>query len=163
MSTVVVSRRQKFNWKAFLFFVGLTLVVGALSGLLGGAMEGFQGLAKPPLTPPPIVFPIVWGVLYLLIGIAAYLVWNSGDLDRGASLRLYLLQLLVNALWPLLFFRLQWRLAAFFWILLLIALVSLTLTGFTYIRKAAGRLLVPYLLWILFAAYLNLGFYLMNL
>lgn len=163
MSTVVVSRRQKFNWKALPLFCGIDVGCRSLKRAARRRNGGLSGISEAASHPPPIVFPIVWGVLYLLMGIAAYLVWNSGDLDRGASLRLYLLQLLVNALWPLLFFRLQWRLAAFFWILLLIALVSLTLTGFTYIRKAAGRLLVPYLLWILFAAYLNLGFYLMNL
>lgn len=97
------------------------------------------------------------------MGIAAYLVWSSGDLDRGASLRMYILQLLVNVLWPLFFFRLQWRLFAFFWLLLLLAALSLTMAGFRYIRKSAYWLLVPYFLWVLFAGYLNLGIYLLNM
>ena len=97
MSTVVISRRQRFDWKAALFFIGFTLLLGALGGLLGGAsgFKSFEALQKPPLTPPAAVFPIVWSALYLLMGIAAYLVWSSGDLDRGASLRMYFLQLLV--------------------------------------------------------------------
>ena len=158
MSTVVISRRQRFDWKAALFFIGFTLLLGALGGLLGGAsgFKSFEALQKPPLTPPAAVFPIVWSALYLLMGIAAYLVWSSGDLDRGASLRMYFLQLLVNILWPLFFFRLQWRLFAFFWLLLLLA-------GFRYIRKSSYWLLVPYFLWVLFAGYLNLGIYLLNM
>lgn len=165
MSTVVISRRQRFDWKAALFFIGFTLLLGALGGLLGGAsgFKSFEVLQKPPLTPPAAVFPIVWSALYLLMGIAAYLVWSSGDLDRGASLRMYFLQLLVNILWPLFFFRLQWRLFAFFWLLLLLALLSLTMAGFRYIRKSSYWLLVPYFLWVLFAGYLNLGIYLLNM
>ena len=165
MSTVVISRRQRFDWKAALFFIGFTLLLGALGGLLGGAsgFKSFEALQKPPLTPPAAVFPIVWSALYLLMGIAAYLVWSSGDLDRGASLRMYFLQLLVNILWPLFFFRLQWRLFAFFWLLLLLALLSLTMAGFRYIRKSSYWLLVPYFLWVLFAGYLNLGIYLLNM
>lgn len=80
---------------------------------------------------------------------AAYLVFNTDDIDRGAPLRMYLLQLLVNVLWPVFFFRLEWRLFSFFWLLLLIALVTLTMTGFKYIRPAAYYLMLPYLLWCL--------------
>lgn len=162
MSTVVASRRHKFDLKALVLFIGSTLLIGFLGGLLGGN-GGFEQLAKPPLTPPAAVFPIVWTVLYVMMGLAAYLIWNSGDLDRVACLRMYYAQLLVNALWPLLFFRLQWRLAAFFWILLLLALLTLTMSGFAYIRKAAYWLLVPAFLWTLFAGYLNLGIYLLNI
>lgn len=160
MSTAT-TRKRAFDIKAFLFFEGLTLVFGMLGGFLGGT-SGFEGLTKPPLTPPAWVFPVVWTVLYLLMGLAAYLVWNSDDVDRAPPLRMYLLQLLVNSLWTFFFFRLQWRFFAFFWLLLLIALVTLTMTGFKYIRKAAYRLMLPYFFWLLFAAYLNLGFYLLN-
>lgn len=156
---------RKFDLKAFAFFELVTLAAGALGGLLGGMFTGqmsFDQLVKPPLTPPGWVFPVVWTVLYSLMGLAAYLVYNSNDIDRAAPLRMYFLQLAVNILWPLFFFRLEWRLFAFFWLLLLIALVTLTMTGFKHIRPAAYYLLIPYLLWILFAAYLNLAFYLLN-
>ena len=96
------------------------------------------------------------------MAIAAYLVYTSRDIDRGAPLRLYLLQVIVNALWPLFFFRLEWRLFAFVWILLLIALVVLTMVGFKPISNTAFWLMVPYLVWLLFAAYLNFSFYLLN-
>lgn len=150
-SGAVFYRLHTFAW-------GPRRAAGGRSGF-----KSFEALQKPPLTPPAAVFPIVWSALYLLMGIAAYLVWSSGDLDRGASLRMYFLQLLVNILWPLFFFRLQWRLFAFFWLLLLLALLSLTMAGFRYIRKSAYWLLVPYFLWVLFAGYLNLGIYLLNM
>ena len=149
----------------YIVYPAVAVGVGALSGLITrqSVKEVFPLLEKPPLSPPAAVFPIVWSALYLLMGIAAYLVWSSGDLDRGASLRMYFLQLLVNILWPLFFFRLQWRLFAFFWLLLLLALLSLTMAGFRYIRKSSYWLLVPYCLWVLFAGYLNLGIYLLNM
>ncbi|HIW73016.1 MAG TPA: tryptophan-rich sensory protein [Firmicutes bacterium] len=153
--------RNPFELRAFLFFEALTLAAGAVGGLLGG-ISGFGSLVKPPLTPPAIVFPVVWTILYLMMGFAAYLVWNANDVDGGRVLRMFLLQLLVNMLWPFFFFRLGWRLFAFFWLLLLIALVTLTMSGFRYISRPAFYLMIPYLLWTLFAAYLNLGFYLLN-
>lgn len=156
-----MNKPTTFRLGAFLFWVGLTLLLGILGGLLGSA-EGYDTLVKPPLSPPGIVFPIVWTVLYTLMGISAYLIWNSGDLDRGPALRLYLLQLIVNVLWPLLFFRLEWRLFSFFWIIALILLVILMLAAFYAIRKTAAYLNIPYLIWLLFAAYLNLGFYIVN-
>ena len=159
------SSSRKFDLKAFAFFVLLTLAAGFLGGALGGMLNGgmsFDELVKPPLTPPAWVFPVVWSILYVLMGITAYLVYHSDDLDRSAPLRMYLLQLIVNILWPLFFFRLEWRLFAFFWLLLLIALVTLTMVGFKHISLAAYYLMIPYLLWILFAAYLNLAFYLLN-
>ena len=155
-------RRRAFDLKAFLFFEGVTLLLGMLGGFLGGT-SAFETLRKPPLTPPAIVFPIVWTILYLLMGFAAYLVWNTDDIARAPPLRMYFLQLVVNVLWPVIFFRLQWRLFAFFWLLLLLALLSLTMAGFRYIRKSSYWLLVPYFLWVLFAGYLNLGIYLLNM
>ena len=160
---VAAGRRDRaFHLGALLFFEILTLGVGMLGGLLGG-MSGFDTLRHPPLTPPGWVFPVVWTVLYLLMGLAAYLIWNTYDIDGPRVLRLYLAQLAVNALWPLFFFRLGWRLFAFFWLLLLLALLSLTMAGFRYIRKSSYWLLVPYFLWVLFAGYLNLGIYLLNM
>lgn len=153
--------KQKFDFRAFAFFEILTLGAGLLSGFLSGT-SGFDQLIKPPLTPPAFVFPLVWTALYALMAFAAYLVYNTDDIDRGAPLRMYLLQLLVNVLWPVFFFRLEWRLFSFFWLLLLIALVTLTMTGFKHIRPTAYYLMIPYLLWCLYAAYLNLAFYLLN-
>ncbi len=153
--------RPKIDWKVLLFFVLYTFVLAGIGTLLGGGFD-IESLNQPPLAPPAWLFPVVWTVLYALMAIAAYLVFVSNDLDRGPSLRLYLLQVIVNALWPLLFFRLEWRLFAFFWLLLLIVLVVLTMIGFRRINRTAFRLMIPYLLWLAFAAYLNFGFYLLN-
>lgn len=153
---------RKINWKALIFFLVFTLGLGGgVGALLGGNMD-LDALQKPPFTPPAWVFPVVWSILYVLMAIAAYLVYVSEDLDRGAALRLYVIQLTVNALWPLFFFRLEWRMFAFFWLLLLLALVLLTALRFRPIREASFWLLVPYVLWLLLAGYLNFGFYVLN-
>lgn len=153
--------RPKIDWKVLLFFLVYTFVLAGIGVLLGGGFD-LESLNKPPLAPPAWLFPVVWTILYTLMAIAAYLVFVSNDLDRGPSLRLYLLQVVINALWPLFFFRLEWRLFAFFWLLLLIAVVVLTMVGFRKINRTAFRLMIPYLIWLLFAAYLNIGFYLLN-
>lgn len=153
---------KKFSVGAFVFFVGITLLAGGIGALLGGDFSVIQALQPPPLAPPSWLFFPVWTVLYIAMGIAAYLIWKTGDIDRNASLRVYFLQLAINLLWPLFFFRLQWRLFAFFWILLLIALVAYTIKRFSAHSTAAAWLLLPYFVWLLFAAYLNLGYYVLN-
>lgn len=155
-------RRYALHPGALAAFVLGTLAASALSRFLGGN-SSFEGLVKSPLTPPGWVFPVVWAILYIAMGVAAYLIWNTKDPATPAALRAYYWQLGVNVLWTFFFFRLQWRLFAFFWLLLLIALVSWTMKKFRPINQAAYWLMLPYLLWILFAAYLNLGFYLNNL
>lgn len=152
--------RRKIEWKPLLFFLLYTFVLAGLGAWLGSPTT--EGLVKPPLAPPDWLFPIVWTILYALMAIAAYLVFVSNDMDRGQPLRLYLLQVIVNVLWPAIFFRLEWRLFAFFWLLLLLALVVLTAVGFRPISRTAFRLMLPYIAWLLFAGYLNLGFYLLN-
>ena len=140
----------------------IALLAGAIGGLIGGTAGFDDVLIKPPLTPPGWGFPGVWTVLYVLMGIAAWMIGKSEDGDAASSLRLYRIQLIVNVLWPLLFFRLSLRLLALLWLLSLIALIVLTIRRFYAIRPTAAFLLLPYLAWCLFAAYLNLGFYLLN-
>lgn len=152
--------QQKIQWKPLLFFVLYTYILAGLGTLLGQANT--DGLVKPPLTPPDWLFPVVWTLLYTAMAVAAYLVSISNDIDRGRPLRLYLLQVIVNVLWPFFFFRLEWRLFAFLWLLLLLALVLLTARGFRPISKTAFRLLLPYIVWLVFAGYLNIGFYILN-
>ena len=151
--------------RPFIGFSALALLVGGLSSVITqGEMEAFAALRQPPLSPPGWVFPVVWTILYVLMGLASYLVW---DADAAAprkkrALSLYAAQLAVNALWPLLFFRLGQYLLAFFWLLLLAVLVWACSVLFRYISRRAGALLTPYLIWLAFAAYLNLGVYLLN-
>ena len=153
--------RKTINWKVLLFFLVYTFAFAGIGALLGGGFD-LQSLTQPPLAPPAWLFPIVWTILYTLMAIAAYRVFVSEEAARGTALRTYLLQVIINAVWPLLFFRLEWRLFAFFWLILLIAAVALTMARFRPIDRPAFWLLVPYLAWITFAAYLNLAYYLVN-
>ena len=158
--------KKPFRLGVYLGFLGVTLLAGFIGAWLGGFIGGssalYESLVEPPLAPPAILFPIIWPILYVLMASAAYLAWAANPGERSPALRWYAVQLVINMLWPLLFFRLGWFLVAFFWLLLLIAAVALTMVGFRYLSKTAYWLMVPYLLWLLFAAYLNLGTYLLN-
>ena len=143
----------------------LPLCVGALSAAITGDIRAeFAQLNKPPLTPPGSVFPIVWTLLYLLMGFASYLILISGRPKSAvrSALQAYALQLLVNFLWPIFFFRLQLYLFSFFWLIFLCLLIFLTLLRFYHTARPAAALLLPYLLWTLFAGYLNIGIFLLN-
>ena len=153
---------MKINLKKLLIMLAIPLSVGGLSALISGGMSGYQNLVKPPLSPPGWLFPVVWTILYLLMGYAAYRVATSRSADRSQALGTYWLQLGFNALWTFFFFRLEWRLFAFFWLLALIVLIVLTIMKFQAIDVIAERLLYPYLAWCGFDAYLNLAFYLVN-
>ena len=141
----------------------IALGTGGLSALLTrDAMERYGELEQPPLSPPGWVFPLVWSALFVLMGIAAYLVWMRDSTGRNGALALYALQLALNFVWPLLFFNLQNYALAFFWLLLLWLFLLVTTLRFFKETPAAGWLLVPYLLWVTFAAYLNGGVWLLN-
>lgn len=155
---------MKGSIKKLLLCLGVPLAVGGLSALISGNMAGYRELIRPPLSPPGWVFPVVWTVLYLLMGWASFRVSeaNAPKDAKRQSLGIYGLQLLVNLLWSPVFFRLELRLAAFVILLVLWLLVCLTIHRFSAIDEKAGDLLLPYLLWITFAGYLNLGAYILN-
>ena len=139
----------------------ISLGVGGLSALVtGGSMDTYMSLVKPPLAPPSILFPIVWAILFILMGISSYMVYESGD-DNG-SLKTYLLQLGINFVWPILFFVLKNMLLSLIWIILLDIVVIIMIRKFYKVNKTAAYLQIPYLIWILFATYLNFGFYILN-
>ena len=149
--------------KPLLLSLLVTLGAGGLAGLLTrGSMERYGRLHQPPLSPPGWVFPLVWGGLYILMAIAAYLVWMRDSTGRNGALALYGAQLVLNFVWPLLFFNLGNYALAFFWLLALWLLVLLTTVRFFKESPGAGWLLVPYLLWTAFAGYLNAGVWLLN-
>ncbi len=152
------------NWKKLLGYLALPLGVGALSSLVSGGMELYGQLENPPLSPPGWVFPIVWTLLYLLMGYSAYRISEANDdpAKIQAALRSYYLQLAVNFLWSPVFFGLQWYLAAVFVLVVLIALLLRTIRQFAAIDSLSESLLIPYILWCLFALYLNFGVYLLN-
>ena len=156
---------MKIDWKKLLICLAIPLAVGGLAALLtGGGMGEYGVMNQPPLSPPGWLFPVVWTILYLLMGYASYRVLTSGaDANQiRRALTLYGVQLAVNFLWPLVFFGLDWYLAAFVVLIVLWVLIYLTMRAFSEIDDWAGNLLLPYILWVTFAAYLNLGVYLLN-
>ena len=153
----------KRNWKTFAFFIAVPLAAGALSAFLSReGMEAFESLQKPSLSPPAAAFPIVWTILYILLGYSAALIWLSRDSERGDALFVFGAQLFVNFWWSIFFFRWQIRGYAFFWLLLLIELVIWMINAFRKIRPLAGKLNIPYLLWLCLAAWLNAAVWIMN-
>lgn len=155
----------KQNWKTYLFWIALSEGIGALSGWLSrdGTELFSQAAVQPPLSPPAIVFPIVWGVLYALMGISAARIWLSPpSQDRSNGLNLFIAQLVVNFFWSLIFFNAQAYGFAFLWLLLLWALVLAMILTFRKADPPAAYLQIPYLLWLTFAAYLNLGIWFLN-
>lgn len=152
-------------WKVYGFWIVLSEAVGALSGWLtrDGTQSFGQTVVQPPLSPPAIVFPIVWGILYALMGISAariYLAEPSKARSRG--LNLFIAQLAVNFLWSPIFFNAQAYGFAFFWLLLLWVLVLWMIITFYKVDKPAAYLQLPYLFWLTFAAYLNAGVWYLN-
>lgn len=156
---------MKINWRRLIKCIAIPLLVGVVAGLLTrSSMETFGKLQQPPFSPPGWLFPVVWTILYILMGIASYLVLESGKSQEEIqkAMNVYFYQLVVNFLWPIFFFSLGWYLFAFVWLLLLWVLVWITFLRFFSISKAAGYLLIPYLLWLTFAGYLNLGIWYLN-
>ncbi len=151
--------------KTLLIFISIPLLVGIVAGLLTrDSMEAFGQLNKPPLSPPGILFPIVWTILYTLMGIASYLVYAS-DKEKeevNTALLVYFIQLAVNFFWSIFFFNLEWYTFSFFWLVLLWVLIFYTIRLFYPISNTAAYLLIPYLLWVTFAGYLNLGIAALN-
>ena len=151
--------------KTYAFWIVLTELVGAAAGLL--SRKGIElyrtAVIKPAFSPPAILFPVVWTILYLLMGVAAARISLHGSGNRRSkALRLYLAQLGVNFLWPLIFFDLQAFGPAFLWLVLLWGLIVFMLLSFRDIDRTAAILLLPYLLWVGFAGYLNFGVWLLN-
>lgn len=156
---------KRVDWKRLILCLVLPLAVGGLAALLTGeSMQSYSELAQPPFSPPGIVFPIAWTALYLLMGISSYLVCDAPAplaLRKRAAV-LYILQLFLNFVWPILFFKFQAYLAAFIWLLALLGLVIAMVLAFRRVSHAAAWLQLPYLLWVCFAAYLNCGVWLLN-
>lgn len=156
---------MKLNKRLLFICIAIPLIVGAVSALLTkNSMEIFALVEKPPLTPPAWLFPVAWTILYILMGISSYLILTSNaELEEKAeAIRLYAYQLLVNFLWSTFFFNFGWYLFAFLWLVLLWILVFLMIRKFYDISKVAAYLNIPYILWVTFAGYLNLGIWWLN-
>lgn len=151
--------------KQFLICIAVPLLVGGLSALITRTgMDIFETINKPSLSPPGWLFPVVWTVLFILMGIASYLVLVSekpqGEINR--ALTVYGIQLIFNFFWSIFFFNFSLYLFSFIWLVLLWLLILATAVLFYRISKPAGYLMIPYLLWVTFAGYLNFQIYLLN-
>lgn len=154
---------KKHRFRIFFLFIALPLLIGALSAFLSReGMTDFELLRKPSLAPPGWVFPVVWTLLYLLMGISAALVWLSGSSERGGAVFLWGAQLFVNFWWSIFFFRWQIRGYALLWLLLLFVLAAWMTLSFRRIRPAAGRINYPYLIWLALAVWLNAAVWFLN-
>ena len=136
----------------------IPVAIGGIVGFIINPYIDYNSLVQPPLSPPSIVFPIVWTILYVLMGISYYLLKNSSKKEKI----IYFVQLGVNALWSVFFFIGKFYLFSFIWIILLDVLVIFMIGIFYHNNKASAYLQIPYLIWILFATYLNLGIYILN-
>ncbi len=161
--TDMVEPKKKLPWKTLALFEGVTLGLGAAVGFLTQRDSAFyEGLMKPVFAPPGWVFPVAWSLLYAAMALSAWYMWRARGRDRNILLALYAAQLAVNLLWPWLFFVQKALGLAFFWLILLWALAGIMLWEFFKESKVAGWLLVPYQLWLTFAAALNFAIASMN-
>ena len=149
--------------KSLIISLAISLGVGGLSSIItSNSSDIYQNLNQPPLAPPSWLFPVVWTILYILMGISAYIVYESDYPSKNKALTVYAIQLVVNLVWPILFFNLEMFLLAFLWLMLLFVLVIYMIVLFYKISPIAAFLQIPYALWIIFAGYLNLMVYLLN-
>lgn len=156
---------KKTTWKTYLFWIVLAEAVGGLSALFTkDSMELYNTvISQPPLSPPAIVFPIVWGILYALMGISAARIRLSPQTAaKKAGINLFIAQLIVNFFWSLIFFNAQAFGFSLLWLILLWVLVFLMIRAFYKVDPLAALLQIPYLVWLTFAAYLNAGVWYLN-
>ena len=152
--------------KPYAISILIALAVGGISALLTmGNMDIYKEVRTPPLSPPSILFPIVWTILYILMGVSAGMIYtdrNSEYKERTAALATYASSLVVNFAWSIIFFNLRAFLFAFIWLLFLFYLIIKTIIAYKKINPTAAYLQIPYALWVAFAGYLNFGIWLLN-
>ena len=156
---------MKIKWKGLILSIAIPLIVGGLAGLISrGGMMTFDKLNKPYLSPPGWLFPIIWTILYILMGLASYIIITSGSNGNKTktALKTYGIQLLFNFFWPIFFFNLNLYFFSFLWLVILWILILITTILFYKISKLAAYLILPYLLWVTFASYLNISIALLN-
>ena len=153
---------MRIDWKKLIIITVITFIVGTFfSFFTMNSMDTFKDLSKP-INVPGVLFPIVWSILYLLMSISCYLIVQSNDKDKKEGIILYAIQLVINSLWTLIFFGFGAYLLSFIWIIIFLIVIIIMLAKFYNINKIAMYINIPYVLWLLFAAYLNLGIYLLN-
>lgn len=154
---------KNVNVKKLIFYLLITLVIGSLPSLfIYGSIGSYDSLNKPLLSPPSIIFPIVWSILYILMSISIYRVMMSENINKDEAKLIYFIQLITNALWTSIFFYFKEYFLSFLWIIMLIVFVSAMFIKFLKIDKVSAYIQIPYLIWLLFAAYLNFGIFVLN-
>lgn len=147
----------------YIISVLISLGIGGLSAFLTkDSMPIYSDLNRPELSPPGYIFPIVWSILFVLMGISAALIWCSNGRQLDCTLLFYGAQLVFNFCWTLIFFNFRAFFAAFIWLLILLVLIGITAVKFYKINGLAGFLLLPYFLWVCFAGYLNFAIWQLN-
>jgi len=156
---------SRIEWKKLVVCILIPLLVGCLSALLtSDSMNIYQKYNRPVFSPPSLAFPFIWGIIFIIMGISSYLILTSeaDKKKKGNALFLFCLQLVVNFFWPIIFFGFKFLFFAFIWIVLLWIIVLIMMIKFWHINKLATYLLIPYLTWVLFSSYFNLGIYFLN-
>lgn len=149
------------NYKLWIKNILIPLIVGGIVGVVISKYIDYNTLSKPILSPPSYIFPIAWTILYILMGISYSIIETKQQIDNQAK-NIYYTQLLVNALWSIIFFILKWRFISIIWILILLILVIYMTVIFYNKNKTSGLLQIPYIIWLIFATYLNIGVYILN-
>lgn len=137
--------------------------IGFIGGLIGNAMKGFKNIIKPSFTPPAMVFPVAWTILYTLMGISSYMIYESNNERKGSALLIYGIQLILNSLWSLFFFKLKMFLFASILILIILGMVIVMMYKYYKIKPLAAYLQIPYMLWLIFAFILSINVYMLNM
>lgn len=156
---------RRINVGPFVYSLFIPVMVGIISAAISSrGMEIYKVMEKPPLSPPAWVFSVVWTILYLVMGLSSYLIIEARTdvKSKAAALMFYGIQLFMNFMWSILFFNLGMYMFSFIWLVIMLCVVVICAFKFFYISSLAGFLLVPYILWLSFAAYLNLGAYMLS-
>ena len=149
------------KFKIYLKSILIPLILGGIVGFIISGNMDYNSLIQPKLAPPAILFPIVWTILYFLMGLSYAIITIYSDLDSDVK-TIYYSQLIVNLIWPIIFFVMKNRLLALIWIILLLILITIMIVKFYKKSKVASLIQIPYLLWTIFATYLNFSIYLLN-
>ena len=154
----------KIRWKPLIISIAIPLLlIGGASALLTmNSMEKYKEINRPALSPPGWIFPVVWTILFILMGIASYIIYESDSPNKAKALTIYVVQLLLNLSWSLVFFNLDQYWISVAIIIALDILIALNIAFFGSISKVAAFLLLPYMIWALFATYLNISIAMLN-
>ena len=150
------------NKSALIISILIPLTVGTMSALFSGNMSSYSILNKPAFSPPGFIFPVVWTILYILMGASSYIVYFSNSSNKSKALLLYCIQLFFNFCWSIIFFGLDLFLFAFIWLIALNFIIIIMIRQFLIVNPLSAYLQIPDLIWCIFAAYLNFSIFLLN-